>query len=281
MSDKPKKRIITEEQREKMAAGRKRKAEERKLEKDRLKDLEKLKKLEEKKLLKEKEKELKKRSKDAEKEQKERLKMNKMNLENKRKHLEKLTGVKNKDIKTEEVKSSLDDEINDLMAKLEIEKDRTISDEDLQNILEEPRAPAPETETAPQPKPELETETQPEPEPETQPEPEPPTFSNDDIKTIFDEKVLEIAGLMPTPHSRQIFIDSCKVYDYNKDVKTNINRLVGIAHEKLKDNKNQIQQQREKLKEKDILERQLLLEKQKKSQEEKVRKRYKYLMSLH
>jgi len=86
---------------------------------------------------------------------------------------------------------------------------------------------------------------------------------------------------MPTPHSRQIFIDSCKVYDYNKDVKTNINRLVGIAHEKLKDNKNQIQQQREKLKEKDILERQLLLEKQKKTQEEKVRKRYKYLMSLH
>ena len=86
---------------------------------------------------------------------------------------------------------------------------------------------------------------------------------------------------MPTPHSRQIFIDSCKVYDYNQDVKTNINRLVAIAHEKLKDNKNQIQQQREKLKEKDILERQLLLEKQKKSQEEKVRKRYKYLMSLH
>ena len=275
MSDKPKKRIITEEQREKMAAGRKRKAEERKLEKDRLKDLEKLKKLEEKKLLKEKEKELKQRSKDAEKEQKERLKMNKMNLENKRRHLEKLTGVKNKDIKTEEVKSSLDDEINDLMAKLEIEKDRTISDEDLQNILEEPAAPA-----APAPpKPELEPETQPAPEPE--PEPEPPTFSNDDIKSIFDEKVLEIAGLMPTPHSRQIFIDSCKVYDYNKDVKTNINRLVGIAHEKLKDNKNQIQQQREKLKEKDILERQLLLEKQKKSQEEKVRKRYKYLMSLH
>tara|TARA_R110002012_G_scaffold38740_6_gene107549 strand:- start:1982 stop:2827 length:846 start_codon:yes stop_codon:yes gene_type:complete len=281
MSDKPKKRIITEEQREKMAAGRKRKAEERKLEKDRLKDLEKLKKLEEKKLLKEKEKELKKRSKDAEKEQKERLKMNKMNLENKRKHLEKLTGVKNKDIKTEEVKSSLDDEINDLMAKLEIEKDRTISDEDLQNILEEPRAPAPETETAPQPKPELEPAPELKSEPETETQPEPPTFSNDDIKTIFDEKVLEIAGLMPTPHSRQIFIDSCKVYDYNKDVKTNINRLVGIAHEKLKDNKNQIQQQREKLKEKDILERQLLLEKQKKSQEEKVRKRYKYLMSLH
>ena len=279
MSDKPKKRIITEEQREKMAAGRKRKAEERKLEKDRLKDLEKLKKLEEKKLLKEKEKELKKRSKDAEKEQKERLKMNKMNLENKRRHLEKLTGVKNKDIKTEEVKSSLDDEINDLMAKLEIEKDRTISDEDLQNILEEPAAPQPQPETAPQPEPEPEPE--PEPQPEPQPEPEPPTFSNDDIKSIFDEKVLEIAGLMPTPHSRQIFIDSCKVYDYNKDVKTNINRLVGIAHEKLKDNKNQIQQQREKLKEKDILERQLLLEKQKKSQEEKVRKRYKYLMSLH
>ena len=275
MSDKPKKRIITEEQREKMAAGRKRKAEERKLEKDRLKDLEKLKKLEEKKLLKEKEKELKQRSKDAEKEQKERLKMNKMNLENKRRHLEKLSGIKNKDEKPEEVKSSLDDEINDLMAKLEIEKDRTISDEDLQNILEEPAAPA-----APAPpKPELEPETQPAPEPE--PEPEPPTFSNDDIKSIFDEKVLEIAGLMPTPHSRQIFIDSCKVYDYNKDVKTNINRLVGIAHEKLKDNKNQIQQQREKLKEKDILERQLLLEKQKKSQEEKVRKRYKYLMSLH
>jgi hypothetical protein len=264
-----------------MAAGRKRKAEERKLEKDRLKDLEKLKKLEEKKLLKEKEKELKKRSKDAEKEQKERLKMNKMNLENKRRHLEKLTGVKNKDIKTEEVKSSLDDEINDLMAKLEIEKYRTISDEDLQNILEEPAPPAPQ----PAPEPELELkpepETQPAPEPEPEPEPEPPTFSNDDIKSIFDEKVLEIAGLMPTPHSRQIFIDSCKVYDYNKDVKTNINRLVGIAHEKLKDNKNQIQQQREKLKEKDILERQLLLEKQKKSQEEKVRKRYKYLMSLH
>ena len=270
MSDKPKKRIITEEQREKMAAGRKRKAEERKLEKDRLKDLEKLKKLEEKKLLKEKEKELKQRSKDAEKEQKERLKLNKMNLENKRRHLEKLTGVKNKDIKTEEVKSSLDDEINDLMAKLEIEKDRTISDEDLQNILEEPAA-----QPAAAPEPELELKPQPEP------EPEPPTFSNDDIKTIFDEKVLEIAGLMPTPHSRQIFIDSCKVYDYNKDVKTNINRLVGIAHEKLKDNKNQIQQQREKLKEKDILERQLLLEKQKKTQEEKVRKRYKYLMSLH
>ena len=279
MSDKPKKRIITEEQREKMAAGRKRKAEERKLEKDRLKDLEKLKKLEEKKLLKEKEKELKQRSMDAEKEQKERLKLNKMNLENKRRHLEKLTGVKNKDIKTEEVKSSLDDEINDLMAKLEIEKDRTISDEDLQNILEEPAAPAPQPETEPEPQPE--PEPTPEPAPAPEPEPEPPTFSNDDIKTIFDEKVLEIAGLMPTPHSRQIFIDSCKVYDYNTDVKTNINRLVGIAHEKLKDNKNQIQQQREKLKEKDILERQLLLEKQKKSQEEKVRKRYKYLMSLH
>ena len=76
---------------------------------------------------------------------------------------EKLSGIKNKDEKPEEVKNSLDDEINDLMAKLEIEKDRTISDEDLQNILEEPAAHPelePKTEPAAPEQPQLQPETE-------------------------------------------------------------------------------------------------------------------------
>ena len=55
-----------------------------------------------------------------------------MNLENKRKHLPKLSGSRHKDEKPEEVKSSLDDEINDLTGKNSVIAimTRTISGED-------------------------------------------------------------------------------------------------------------------------------------------------------
>ena len=101
-----------------------------------------------------------------------------------------------------------------------------------------------------------------------------------EMKQIFEDKVNEIGKMMPNQHSRDVFIESCKIYDYNLDVKTNIQNLLNVAQNKLEENKAEIQKRRHKLKELQEEEKKIMIQKNKIKQENRARKRYNYLMKL-
>lgn len=254
-----KKRTLTKEQLQKMADGKKRKAEERRKQAD-------AKEREEKLMLLRKEELIKKKIEQAEEYQKQRLKINKQNMELRLKAKQRMENSTTADVEAE-----IDEKLSDI---LDTAVDGEISDEMLSDLLGD----VPEIEDH------VEEEILPTAAEQEQPNVEmkiEPTKEDVGIEELFEKKRDEIADMMPSKHSKQIFLKSCSHYDFKKDVKYNINMMIEAAQEQIKSNKQAIGKRKQEMIEKRRKDAEVAKQKQQLLKDEKVRRRMVNLMKLY
>ena len=241
MADKPK-RTITPEQRAKMAAGRKAAAERRKKER------------EEEKARKKKElAEEKKRMKEAEKQQKDRLK----NAE-----------------KDNAAKKRIKKELEQLKESMKIETKQPIPKEVLEKVVEEV---AEEVEPVVEEKPKEIIEEKIEEKPLQEKKPE---ITKQQLKNLFDAKVLELLENINDENARDIFLDTANNYDFNESVDSNINRLMSRAKSRFQKNKEVIEIKKIEIEEKAKNDEYERVQLEKKQRLAKMRERYKKLRGV-
>lgn len=257
-----KKRTLTKEQLQKMADGKKRKAEERKKQAE-------AKERDEKLMLLRKEELIKKKIEEAEEYQKQRLKINKQNMELRLKAKQRMENSTTADVEAE-----IDEKLSDI---LDTAVDGEISDEMLSELLGdvpemEDHVEEEITEISPvaaeQDKPNVEMKIE-------------PAKEDVGIEELFEKKRDEIADMMPSKHSKQIFLKSCSHYDFKKDVKYNINMMIQAAQEQIKSNKQAIGRRKQEMLEKRRKDAEVAKQKQQLLKDEKVRRRMVNLMKLY
>lgn len=254
-----KKRTLTKEQLQKMADGKKRKAEERRKQAE-------AKEREEKLMLLRKEELIKRKIEQAEEYQKQRLKINKQNMELRLKAKQRMENSTTADVEAE-----IDEKLSDI---LDTAVDGEISDEMLSELLGD--VPEIEDHVEEEVTEVVSAEELPNVEMKIEPAKE-----DVGIEELFEKKRDEIADMMPSKHSKQIFLKSCSHYDFKKDVKYNINMMIQAAQEQIKSNKQAIGKRKQEMIEKRRKDAEVAKQKQQLLKDEKVRRRMVNLMKLY